>query len=74
MTRSPNLIIVACPKRQFVKAVLLNIHSPTKLSGKKIRMELDHEENHIVRMLVQNAKEMNYKGLDCYLIVTEYAN
>ena len=37
-------------------------------------MELDHEENHIVRMLVQNAKEMNYKGLDCYLIVTEYAN
>ena len=37
-------------------------------------MELDHEENHIVRMLVQNAKEMNYKGLDCYLIVTKDAN
>ena len=49
MTRTPNLAIAACPKRQFVKAVLLNIHSPTKLSEKK-RMGLDHEENHIVRI------------------------
>ena len=77
MTRSPNSTIVARAKIQFVKAVLLyqaEYSFTYKVKWEKIRMELDHEENHIVRMLVQNAKEMNYKGLDCYLIVTEYAN
>ena len=63
MTRTPNLTIAACPKRQFVKAVLLyqaEYSFTYKVKWKKQNGIRSRGESHSENQLVQNAKETNY--------------